>query len=216
VYRRAGGHAYGTVIPGPIGSVLGPALGGKQGAELPHASTLCGSCSAVCPVKIDLHGQLLAWRGERRSPARGERLLTRAAAIALRWPALRGGARALLRPLWPLLVRRHPRNPAEPWLTVRELPPLPKQSFRQQWQAKRAASRESSEPHSKPGSSGRAANGASRNSSEPHSKPGSSGRAASGASRNSSEPHSKPGSSGRAASGASVGRGRARSERSEP
>jgi L-lactate dehydrogenase complex protein LldF len=133
VYRRAGGHAYGTVIPGPIGSVLGPALGGAAGAELPHASSLCGSCSAVCPVKIDLHGQLLAWRGERPAPARSERLLVRAAALALRRPRLAAFARALLRPFWPLLARRHPRNPAAAWLAERELPPLPERSFRAEW-----------------------------------------------------------------------------------
>jgi L-lactate dehydrogenase complex protein LldF len=133
VYRRAGGHAYGTVIPGPIGSVLGPAVGGAHGRELPHASSLCGSCSAVCPVKIDLHGQLLAWRRERRAPARAERALVAAAAFVLRWPALLGPARAALRLAWPLLARRGRRNPAEAWLSERELPPLPEQSFRAQW-----------------------------------------------------------------------------------
>jgi L-lactate dehydrogenase complex protein LldF len=139
VYRRAGGHAYGTVIPGPIGSVLGPALGGPAGAELPHASSLCGSCSAVCPVKIDLHGQLLAWRGERPTPARGERWLVRAAALALRRPAFAAFARAALRPLWPRLARGGPRSPAAAWLAERELPPLPKQSFRAQWKEQRGA-----------------------------------------------------------------------------
>jgi L-lactate dehydrogenase complex protein LldF len=145
VYRRAGGHAYGTVIPGPIGSVLGPALGGPAGAELPHASSLCGSCSAVCPVKIDLHGQLLAWRGERATPARSERVLVRAAALALRRPALAAFARALLRPLWPLLARRHPRNPTAPWLAERELPPLPPQSFRAEWKERLKARRPTSD-----------------------------------------------------------------------
>jgi L-lactate dehydrogenase complex protein LldF len=134
VYRRAGGHAYGTVIPGPIGSVLGPALGGEAGRELAHASSLCGSCSAVCPVRIDLHGQLLAWRAERRAPAPAERALTAGAALALRSPRLRGTLRAALRALWPLLGRRGRRNPAEPWLAARELPPLPQRSFRAQWQ----------------------------------------------------------------------------------
>jgi L-lactate dehydrogenase complex protein LldF len=133
VYRRAGGHAYGTVVPGPIGSVLGPALGAAAGAELPHASSLCGSCSAVCPVRIDLHGQLLAWRGERRAPGPRERALTAGAALALRFPALRGALRLALRGLWPRLARRGPRNPAEPWLSQRELPPLPRESFRTQW-----------------------------------------------------------------------------------
>ncbi len=65
VYRRAGGYAYATPVPGPIGAALGPALFGGDAAALPQASTLCGSCSAVCPVKIDLHDQLLAWRHER-------------------------------------------------------------------------------------------------------------------------------------------------------
>ena len=62
VYRRAGGHSYAYAIPGPLGSVLAPALepGGERDM-LPLASSLCGSCSAVCPVRIDLHGQLLAW-----------------------------------------------------------------------------------------------------------------------------------------------------------
>src|SRR5262249_34523526 len=64
VYRRAGGHAYGWAIPGPIGEVLAPALAQDgEPRSLPFASTLCGSCSAVCPVKIDLHDQLVAWRG---------------------------------------------------------------------------------------------------------------------------------------------------------
>jgi L-lactate dehydrogenase complex protein LldF len=132
VYRRAGGHAYGTVIPGPIGSVLAPTLD-AAGAELAHASSLCGSCTAVCPVKIDLHGQLLAWRGERRRPALAERMLTKGAALALRRPRLGGLARTALRTLWPILARRRARNPAAPWLAERELPPLPRQSFRTQW-----------------------------------------------------------------------------------
>jgi len=133
VYRRAGGHAYGSVIPGPIGSVLGPALGGALAAELPQASSLCGSCSAVCPVKIDLHGQLLAWRGARRNTSRVGRGLVASAALVLRWPLLVGLARRAARIAWPLLARRFRRNPAEPWLAARELPPLPRRSFRSEW-----------------------------------------------------------------------------------
>jgi L-lactate dehydrogenase complex protein LldF len=104
---------------------------------LPHASSLCGSCSAVCPVKIDLHGQLLAWRGERPATSRAGRALVAGAAWALRWPALLGPARAALLLAWPLLARRGRRNPAEAWLAERELPPLPKQSFRAQWKQQR-------------------------------------------------------------------------------
>src|SRR6478609_6000692 len=62
VYRRSGGHSYHTAIAGPIGSILAPNLDMKQYADLPFASTLCGSCSNVCPVKIDIHDQLYKWR----------------------------------------------------------------------------------------------------------------------------------------------------------
>ena len=133
VYRRAGGHAYGTVIPGPIGSVLGPAVGGARGHELPAASSLCGSCSAVCPVMIDLDGQLLAWRGARPATSRTERALVAGAAFVLRRPALLAPARAVARLAWPVLARRGRRNPARAWLAERELPPLPAQSFRAEW-----------------------------------------------------------------------------------
>ncbi|MCK7554377.1 hypothetical protein MKQ70_04895 [Chitinophaga sedimenti] len=62
VYRRSGGHSYHTAIAGPIGAILAPNLDMKQYADLPFASTLCGSCSNVCPVKIDIHDQLYKWR----------------------------------------------------------------------------------------------------------------------------------------------------------
>ncbi len=64
VYRRSGGHSYGYTIPGPIGSILTPKIDLKQFADLPFASSLCGSCSDVCPVKIDIHEQLYQWRQE--------------------------------------------------------------------------------------------------------------------------------------------------------
>jgi L-lactate dehydrogenase complex protein LldF len=63
VYNAVGGHAYGWVYPGPIGAVLTPAqLGIKQGGDLPNASTFCGACEAVCPVKIPLPGLMRKWR----------------------------------------------------------------------------------------------------------------------------------------------------------
>lgn len=62
VYRRSGGHSYHTAIAGPIGSILAPNLDMSKNADLPFASTLCGSCSNVCPVKIDIHDQLYKWR----------------------------------------------------------------------------------------------------------------------------------------------------------
>ena len=62
VFRRSGGHSYGSTIPGPIGSILSPGIDIQKYSSLPFASTLCGSCTDVCPVKIDIHEQLYKWR----------------------------------------------------------------------------------------------------------------------------------------------------------
>jgi len=63
VYGAVGGHAYGSVYPGPMGSVLTPALAGIETAKhLPHASSLCGACEAACPVRIPLPALLREWR----------------------------------------------------------------------------------------------------------------------------------------------------------
>ncbi|MCB9915809.1 MAG: iron-sulfur cluster-binding protein, partial [Planctomycetes bacterium] len=68
VYGAVGGHAYGSVYPGPIGAVITPLLGGLERAgELPFASSLCGACQEVCPVGIDLPALLLALRGRVRA-----------------------------------------------------------------------------------------------------------------------------------------------------
>lgn len=62
IYRRSGGYSYGSTVPGPIGSILSPRVNMKEHSSLPFASTLCGSCTDVCPVKIDIHEQLYKWR----------------------------------------------------------------------------------------------------------------------------------------------------------
>lgn len=63
VYQQMGGHAYGSVYPGPVGAVLTPALGGiSEWPELPHASSLCAACRDVCPVRINIPRMLLAER----------------------------------------------------------------------------------------------------------------------------------------------------------
>ncbi len=62
VYRRSGGYSYGYTVPGPIGSILSPGIDLEKYSSLPFASTLCGSCADVCPVKIDIHSQLYRWR----------------------------------------------------------------------------------------------------------------------------------------------------------
>jgi L-lactate dehydrogenase complex protein LldF len=62
VYRKSGGLSYHNTISGPIGAILAPNLDMQKHADLPYASTLCGSCSNVCPVKINIHEQLYKWR----------------------------------------------------------------------------------------------------------------------------------------------------------
>jgi L-lactate dehydrogenase complex protein LldF len=64
VYRRSGGHSYRSTVPGPIGSILAPAQDPQAYSSLPFACSLCGSCTDVCPVNIDLHHQLLTMRSE--------------------------------------------------------------------------------------------------------------------------------------------------------
>jgi L-lactate dehydrogenase complex protein LldF len=85
VYERTGGHAYGSVYPGPIGAVLSPQLTGvEDNASLPYASTLCGACFDACPVRIDIPSLLVrldsrhCWRG--RSQWRARRSLSSSAA----------------------------------------------------------------------------------------------------------------------------------------
>jgi L-lactate dehydrogenase complex protein LldF len=137
VYRRASGHSYGLTVPGPIGSVLGPSMAGDRLArELPFASTLCGSCTNVCPVKIDLHDQLLSWRrrlGERRIVPWSKRFAMKLGAWVFARPAWYGRLGRWARWWWPLITRRIPGSPLGPWVKQRELPPAPRQAFRDRW-----------------------------------------------------------------------------------
>ena len=140
VYRRSGGHSYGVSVPGPIGSVLAPHVNPAKHASLPFASTLCGSCSDVCPVQIDLHHQLLTWRGElagQRLVPLGKRLAAKAGGFVLsRGWAYRLAGR-LVRWLVPLLPRAITYSRLNVWGRKRELPPMPGKSFRELWRERR-------------------------------------------------------------------------------
>jgi len=110
VYGAIGGHAYGWVYPGPIGSVLTPALiGVRQARHLPNASTFCGRCEEVCPMKIPLPGLMRHWR-EAEFDARATPLLYRlglaAWAAAARRPRLYHALARLLMPALGALGRR--------------------------------------------------------------------------------------------------------------
>lgn len=143
VYRRSGGYSYGATVSGPIGAVLTPGRDLQRYASLPFASTLCGSCSAVCPVKVDLDAQLYKWRQQVASAgllpatkAWGMRRL--GAVLADRQLVQLAGAmaRAALRVVPARLARRL----AGGWGRTRTLPTPPPESFRDWYRANRPPS----------------------------------------------------------------------------
>jgi len=130
VYQQVGGHAYGSVYPGPIGAVITPQLMGiEKAAQLPYASSLCGACREVCPVKIDIPRLLLHLRGE-ITPRKGsvaERLAFKLWARAMMSPALYKLSSVAGR----LLQRVMPISKA--WTSGRDLRPIESKSFHQLW-----------------------------------------------------------------------------------
>ena len=132
VYRRSGGHSYHTAVAGPIGSILNPNLDMKANADLPFASTLCGSCSNVCPVKIDIHEQLWKWRQEivkEGYVAESKSLAMKGAAWLFSKPSVyRVVAKVGLSVMrnMPFMVN----NKLNAWYKQREMPEAPKESFR--------------------------------------------------------------------------------------
>ncbi len=133
VYERAGGHAYGSVYSGPIGAVIAPALTGGHGLlDLPFASSLCGACRDVCPLRIDIPRMLVVLRARASGApqARWERLLMRLAAWVLRHPKAYRCASTLGRLLQGSL-RRSPwlPGPVRAWTQARELPRLSRKPF---------------------------------------------------------------------------------------
>ncbi len=133
VYRRSGGHSYGYTVPGPIGSVLTPGLDLERYAALPFASTLCGSCTAVCPVKIDLDGQLFRWRqrvteGGYSSKSKGAAIKT--SVLLFDRPRLFRVAGAVARLGLRIMPRALSRLASGVWGRTREAPIPPRESFR--------------------------------------------------------------------------------------
>jgi L-lactate dehydrogenase complex protein LldF len=132
VYARTGGHAYGSVYPGPIGAILSPQL--EPGHEsLPFASSLCGACYDACPVKIDIPKLLLHLRAQAPKGA-AERVALGGAAFAFRRQRLYRLGQRLARLAWPLRP-----GPLRAWTRTRTLPPLPPETFRDWWSRERGA-----------------------------------------------------------------------------
>jgi len=139
VYRRSGGHSYDFTVPGPIGSILAPGRDLTQHSSLPFASTLCGSCSDVCPVKIDIHQQLYKWR--QLIEKEGKLGTTKRTGIRLAgWLFAQGWRYRLAGKIGRFMLRVLPRafvyHRFNPWGHARELPEVPKQSF-QEWMRER-------------------------------------------------------------------------------
>ncbi|MFI6422604.1 LutB/LldF family L-lactate oxidation iron-sulfur protein [Streptomyces sp. NPDC050842] len=144
VYERAGGHAYGSVYPGPIGAILTPQLRGTTSeidASLPYASSLCGACYEVCPVAIDIPEVLVHLRekvaGEGGKGHRLEKAAMKAAGWVLDHPnALAAGERlaSATRKLHP---KRLPGPGARQWSDHRDLPDMPAEPFRDWWRKNR-------------------------------------------------------------------------------
>lgn len=133
VFRRSGGYSYGYIVPGPIGSLLAPLRDPQKFGSLPFASSLCGSCSDVCPVKIDLHHELYAFRQrlvEQKLIPLPKRLGMAALSYVFARPWAYRLAGATMRAITPRLPRGLAYGPWNPWGRQRELPPMPRQSFR--------------------------------------------------------------------------------------
>jgi L-lactate dehydrogenase complex protein LldF len=140
VYSRTGGHAYGSVYPGPIGAILTPQLVGIENAtSLPFASTLCGACYEVCPVKIDIPRVLLHLRAQavRAKAAPAERAAMALVARVFRDARLFAAAQRLARLVQRPLVRggaiRRLPPPLGAWTRTRDLRPVAPESFREWW-----------------------------------------------------------------------------------
>ncbi|MEU1391729.1 MULTISPECIES: lactate utilization protein B [unclassified Nonomuraea] len=136
VYERAGGHAYGSVYPGPIGAILTPQLRGMSSdldASLPFASSLCGACLEVCPVAIDIPEVLVDLRA--RAPhAAAERAGMKAAGWVLNDQARLARAQRLAARLRRLVPRRRLPGPLAAWTDTRDVPDIPEESFRDWWE----------------------------------------------------------------------------------
>lgn len=140
VYRKSGGLSYHNTISGPIGAILAPNLDMKKHADLPFASTLCGSCSNVCPVKINIHEQLYKWR--QVIVKEGYAANTKALGMkAMAWTLSSPGSFTTIGKAGRWVLNNIPfvvNNKLNPWYKHRDMPNNSKESF-EEWYAKKRA-----------------------------------------------------------------------------
>ena len=141
VYRRSGGLSYGATYSGPIGLILDPTFDRRKYSALPFSSSLNGSCSNVCPVKINIHEQIFAWRkvmSEAHEIPLVKAAMMKVAGEVLSHPALYRAAittaDSALRHLPKFLIY----NPVNTWTRGRETPEAPMQTFHSWWKEHRA------------------------------------------------------------------------------
>jgi L-lactate dehydrogenase complex protein LldF len=134
VYRRSGGLSYGSTYSGPIGVIIDPSFNLRKYSSLPFASTLNGSCTSVCPVKINIHEQIYKWRqviAERHQLPMVKREAMRLAGKVLANPKLYRAAVEAAAASIEHLPRSLVYNPFNAWGRQRELPAAPASTFRQ-------------------------------------------------------------------------------------
>jgi len=134
VYRRSGGLSYGATYSGPIGVIIDPTFNLRKYSALPFASTLNGSCTSVCPVKIDIHDQIYKWRqviAERHQLPFAKREAMRLAGKVLGSPRLYRAAVEAAGAGAEHLPRFMLYNTLNAWGRQREVPAAPRTTFRQ-------------------------------------------------------------------------------------
>ena len=144
VYHAVGGHAYGSVYPGPMGAVLTPSLiGVDKGGNLPNASTFCGRCESVCPVRIPLPKMMRHWRErefERHLSPAGQRYGLGVWGFFARRPTLYRWATAMAMPLMAFAGKTRGRFASLPfaggWTQYRDMPAPQGKTFQTQWKAR--------------------------------------------------------------------------------
>jgi L-lactate dehydrogenase complex protein LldF len=132
IYRRSGGFSYESTVPGPIGSILSPGIDLQKHSSLPFASTLCGSCTDVCPVKINIHEQLYEWRQEitKAQPDRAKSLAMKIANGVFAVPFAYNLSGNMMRGALKILPDSITYSGLNTWGKQRDLPELPKESFK--------------------------------------------------------------------------------------